>query len=204
MHFYRRILCPLLLAGLLGGLVGGVQAQDQTHQLTEDSRLWIDGTSNRDDWTVYATSMDGAFTLTVAEDQVTVQEARLVVAAPQIVSQKSTIMDRLMHETLQVDTHTEVIYALSAIEPAPANEGSDFGLATTGQLTLAGTTQDIAFVMQGERLEDGRIRFQGSYPLLLTDYGMTPPSAMFGALRTGDEVVVNFDVTVEPMEAAGS
>jgi hypothetical protein len=28
----------------------------------------------------------------------------------------------------------------------------------------------------------------------MTDFALKPPTAMFGALRTGDEVVVNFDV----------
>jgi len=34
----------------------------------------------------------------------------------------------------------------------------------------------------------------------MSDYGMQPPTAMFGALRTGDDVTVHFDVAFVPAE----
>ena len=50
--------------------------------------------------------------------------------------------------------------------------------------------------VRGEKLANGQVRLQGEHPLLMTDYGLTPPSAMFGALRTADKVTVKFDLVV--------
>jgi hypothetical protein len=33
-------------------------------------------------------------------------------------------------------------------------------------------------------------------PIKMTDFGIKPPTAIFGTLRTGDEVKVNFALTV--------
>ena len=49
-----------------------------------------------------------------------------------------------------------------------------------------------------EALADGHVRFTGQHPMLMSDFGMDPPSAMFGQLRTADEVVVHFDLVVAP------
>jgi len=33
-------------------------------------------------------------------------------------------------------------------------------------------------------------------PIKMTHYGITPPTAIFGRLKTGNEVKVNFELTV--------
>jgi hypothetical protein len=43
------------------------------------------------------------------------------------------------------------------------------------------------------------IRTTGRLALKMTDFGVDPPTALLGTLRTGDEVTVYFDVTVSPL-----
>jgi len=33
-------------------------------------------------------------------------------------------------------------------------------------------------------------------PIKMTDYGIKPPTALFGRLKTGDDVKVNFELTI--------
>lgn len=185
MTYLRFVLVALWLLAL-AATPPPVAAQELT--LSEESDLWIDGTSNRDDWTVHAQEMSA-----VAGDiDGTVPGAlRLTVTANMIKSQKSTIMDRLMYEALKVNEHPTITYEM--IEAVPSEDDESI-LRTTGELTLAGVTNEIEMDVQAERLDDGSIRYTGNAPLKLTDYGMRPPTAMFGALRTGDDVTVHFDV----------
>ena len=46
--------------------------------------------------------------------------------------------------------------------------------------------------------EPGALRVQGTYPLLMTDYGVTPPRLMLGAIKVKDEVVVHYDLRMTP------
>jgi polyisoprenoid-binding protein YceI len=175
-----------------------LQAQDTAtlNLVPASSKLWIDGTSNRSNWTVHATEMTGSVTMKKNSNEV--RAVTLTVRSNKIVSQKSTIMDRLMHETLKVETHPAITYQLSGATLAPGGTANTYTLQTTGRLTLAGTTKDVTMTVQGTKLANGHLRFTGEHPLLMTDYGLQPPSAMFGALRTGDRVVVHFDVVMSP------
>lgn len=175
-----------------------IQAQDlTTYQLQPDSKMWIDGTSNKNDWTVTATELSG-FVMMDASGTVSnpgIQQTEVVVPAIKIVSNRSSIMDRLMRNALKVQQHANITYALKASEVS-ASTDTGYTLQTTGDLTLAGETREITMSVTGEMQSDGQIRFTGSYPMLMSDYNIQPPTAMYGALRTGNEVVVHFDLLI--------
>ena len=38
----------------------------------------------------------------------------------------------------------------------------------------------------------GTMQFAGVQTIKMTDYGVTPPVALFGTLTTGDEITINF------------
>src|SRR5690554_7280057 len=67
----------------------------------------------------------------------------------------------------------------------------------SSDLTLAGVTRQIQMDVNVEETSEG-IRYTGSVPLKMSDFEIRPPTAMFGALRTGDEVTVGFDVVFVP------
>ncbi len=177
-----------------------VHAQSE-FTLDPESKISIDGTSTRSDWTVHAEDVTGTFDVSGDASGMEVSAARLTITSANIKSGKSTIMDRLMHDALMVDEHPEISYELTAAEPAgTASSNGSFSLNTTGRLTLTGTTRDVQIDITGTRLADGKIRFTGSHAMKMSDYGMAPPTAMFGQLRTGDDIVVHFDVVAAPTE----
>jgi len=45
-------------------------------------------------------------------------------------------------------------------------------------------------------LPNGDIEFSGTKKLRMTDYKVDPPTAMLGALTTGDEVILQFKVVL--------
>lgn len=168
-----------------------IQAQDQLSQLRvieEEGRLWVEGTSNRDDWVVHAAQYSGSIFVSGS----TVDRVELSVPSADITSNESTIMDRLIRSALKANEHPVISYI--ADEPASDIAGDVVQFVSTGQLTLAGQTRDVAVDVSGERRDDGRFRFSGSAPITMSDFGIRPPVAMFGALRTADNVVVHFDI----------
>ncbi len=200
-HNVLRILTLLLFAASVA-VPGAAPAQAQNaaeYTLDAESKLWVDGTSNKSDWTVHAAELEGGFGITGSGTDLSVSSGEIVVDAAKLEGGTSTIMDRLMRDALNVKEHPTITYQLTSAEraTAAASDGT-FTLATTGNLTLTGTTNEIQMDVTGTPQGDGKIRFTGSYALKMTDYGMTPPTAMFGALRTGDDVTVHFDVVAAP------
>lgn len=202
---YRIARCTVWAASLC--LLSSVAVAQVAYELVSDqSEVTVDGTSNRSDWTVTASEVACEADLNVEGETVTPVSLSLTVPSAQMVSGRSTIMDRLMHGALDVDEHPEITYQLTSA--TPVDDGDDdpntFTLETTGDLTLAGVTKSIDMTVEGQKMEDGHVTFSGSHALAMTDYEIDPPTAMFGALRTGDEVTVNFNTTLKPADASQS
>jgi polyisoprenoid-binding protein YceI len=199
MKKFMGLLVPVLLVYLLNPFVGHAQDETITLAFSPESTITVDGTSNRDDWTVNAPQFEGDVTLNHSDDgALEIIEARLNVKSQEITSGRSSIMDRLMRDALKASEHPDIDFVLTGVDTDPSSAGSStFNVHTTGELTLGGVTQSIEVAMEAERLDNGSYQFTGSHTLNMTDYDLSPPTAMFGALVTGEEVVVNFDLLAE-------
>jgi polyisoprenoid-binding protein YceI len=195
----------LLLAGLL--LVAAPAFAQTVYRIQpESSKVSIDGTSNKSpEWTVYANEFSGHVKMNPTETDPGVEEARLTVVSKAIKSNRSGIMDRLAHRALKANQHPEIVYELTSVESVEVDQDDPnaFVLNARGNLTLAGVTKAVDMLVEGTRLDDGLMRFAGSHTLLMSDYGIERPTAMFGALVTGDEVTVHAELVAAP-EVAGS
>lgn len=197
---------------LMAGLLFAAQAQAQDLSVLPfhaDSKVWIDGTSNRSDWTVHATELEGHVKMNPEMSAATpgVEEVQLKVTSKKIVSRKSTIMDRLMYGALKADDHPEIVYELTSVESVtPSDDDPNaFVMQTLGNLTLAGQTKEIEMIVTGVIQDNGQVVFTGQHALSMPDYGIKPPTAMFGALHTGPDVMVHAELVAAPGgEGAGS
>ena len=106
-------------------------------------------------------------------------------------------MDKLMADALKAKTHPEIRFEMTSATPRSTN-GNAFVLETKGKLTIAGVTRDVAFDVQGSRNADGRYTLVGQAPIKMSDYGIKPPTAMMGTIKTGNDVKVTFRWVVEP------
>jgi polyisoprenoid-binding protein YceI len=104
-------------------------------------------------------------------------------------------MDDNMYKALKADDAPEISYIMATFDAVPG-EADDFTLKTTGTLSVAGKENKLAMDVVATRLPDGTVKATGVVPIKMTDYGIKPPTAIFGTLRTGDEVKVNFALTV--------
>lgn len=183
----------LLILFLMLPVLVNAQDNKQTLTFTPESSITVDGTSNRDNWTVTARTFEGYVTMNSNEDAPVAEEAQLNITVQDMTGGSSSIMDRLMRNALKASQHPEIEYVLSNMEAQNSN-GDTIVYQTTGDLTLAGVTQTIEMEIEGTKLANGSYQFTGSYPLNMTDYDMDAPTAMFGALVTGDDVTIHFDL----------
>lgn len=181
-----------LLYLLIGLVVLAVPASAQQYVLQPGSTITVDGKSNKSDFTVVASDVEGTMTMDPAAPAVSAVD--LTIASDKIKSDRSTIMDRLMRDALKVSEHPTITFEL--IEATPTGS-SGLTFDTRGNLTLAGVTREVSMQVSGTQ-EGDAIRFTGSTPIKMSDYDIQPPVAMFGALRTADDVTVSFDVVFKP------
>ena len=196
----RATVSVLTLCVLLGS---SASAQETAKvPVSPESKLWVEGTSSLHDWTCRTQSLDATIELD-AKAALQLNTAapaglrRVLVKVP-VKSLKCGhgAMDNNLYKALNADATPEISYIMASFEPVP-NEATDgFVLKTVGTLTIAGSERRIAMDVTATRLPDGSVKASGVVPIKMTDFGIKPPTALFGRIKTGDEVKVNFELTV--------
>jgi len=71
-------------------------------------------------------------------------------------------------------------------------------LNAKGKLTISGVTKEVSIpVTCTVNPTDMSIQANGSYKIKMSEYKVTPPSFMFGAMKTGDDLTINFNVALK-------
>jgi hypothetical protein len=97
-------------------------------------------------------------------------------------------LDKNMHKALKVTEHPEITFRLSRLE---TTEPSGV-IRVVGILKIAGVEREVTLALKTQRTETN-FTVTGEVPLLMTDFGITPPKAMLGMLKTDPKVTVTFE-----------
>ena len=200
-HLKGFAISSFLALSVYGAGVAASSPSDARTPLTLSSgRISIAGTSNIHDYAASTTNVR-VVQMELAEgvkgpdfwDQIVkpgaIESFEIAIAAGSLSSPREGI-DKNMHKALKVEQFPEITFRLTRLESATAG-----AVKAIGVLRIAGVDREVALDLKTSR-KGGLLVVTGSLPLLMTDYGIKPPTAMFGTLRTGDEVKVNFELTV--------
>ncbi len=168
-----------------------------------DSRLWLEGSSNVRDWTCKATAMEANFDVDSGASRRGTVESRAVrgvtVKVPvRLLKCGDRHMEAEMYKALKAPKLPAESFITAAFERLP---GTGEGLGTVeiaGRLTIAGVERMVNTTVMSERLPDGTHRARGTVPILMTDFGITPPRPWGGILKTKDKVLIQFEMFVGP------
>ncbi|WP_281541290.1 YceI family protein [Maribacter aestuarii] len=165
---------------LLALLTVFAHAQETYKLELTKSTLQISGTSTVSDWVVNAESISGD--LSTNRQEITSLE--LLVPVANIKSERGPTMDNKMHAALKKEAHPTVKFVL---------ENHDDASVILGNLTIAGVTNPVEIPVDF-KVENEWLNITGKKPIMLKDFEMEPPSAMFGQIVVGEEVFVIFDL----------
>jgi polyisoprenoid-binding protein YceI len=175
--------------------VAGAQATARV-AVAPTTKLWIEGTSNVHDWKCSASDLGNAIVIAVdAVAPATTAPAKLVRTVDVKIPVRSLKcgngkMDDNLYKALKANDHTEIVYSLVSTETIGDS------LRAKGKLTIAGVTNELTMDLDATRLPDGSLKASGTVPVKMTAFGVKPPSALLGAIKTGDEVKVKFELVV--------
>ena len=102
-------------------------------------------------------------------------------------------MDSNAYKALDTKKHPEITFALKSIKSI-TKSGDHYIVNAEGTLTIAGQARTMA--VQAKAYPQGnQIKFTGSKAFKMRDFKITPPTALMGTVKTGDEITINFDLT---------
>jgi polyisoprenoid-binding protein YceI len=101
-------------------------------------------------------------------------------------------LDKNMHKALKANEHADITFRLRRLEPRAGTPGA---LRGAGLLRIAGVEREVVLDLTIARKDPG-LTVQGHLNLLMTDFGITPPKAMLGMLKTDPKVTVTFETVL--------
>jgi polyisoprenoid-binding protein YceI len=160
----------------------------------KNNTIKVLGTSNVHDWTMTAKDIEstGTFKFNSKDELVAVNSLKFIVVAKSLKSEKSS-MDTRTYKSIKADDFPKISYQLTNAEVTMI-QANKYAIQTTGTLTIAGKTQSIAMKVTALVNADRSMSFHGTEKLMLTDYGIQPPSFMLGAMKVGNDLTITFDL----------
>ena len=168
----------------------------------EPSDMTISGTSTLHEWTCDVPKIDGHLQVSPAKTgdmlaDLTKTQVNIPVDAIECHKDR---MNRNLREAMPSNEYPNIVFLLETadVAPLPDSAGTWMNVDATGELVNSGTRKQITLPVKAQRMGDGRLRFVGSTTYKMSAYGVEPPTVMFGTIKIGDEITINFDVVAAP------
>lgn len=170
----------------------GTVANAQTLKLNPKTfSMTIYGTTNVHDFESKVTQASGTLVVDNAKAQ------SLVVEIPvKGIKSKEKLMDTKTYEAFNAEKNPTITFKLTDASALQVN-GSDISVTAVGNLTINGVTKKVSLKSTGKIVKPGVYEFKGSFALKMTDYKMSPPTAMMGMMKVGDAITLKYNVTFE-------
>ncbi len=152
----------------------------------------VTGTSNLHNWETNVTNFDGDLTIQLGADNLIEEITTMNVNfySKSFSSGKSG-MDNKTFEALKADTYPLINFKiLSVTDTKLINKVQQF--IASGNLTIAGVTKPVSIAALSTVGTNGEVYFQGTKIIDMTQFGVSPPTALLGTLTTGKDVTITF------------
>ena len=206
----RNILVTMA-ALTLGAAVSGAQTSGAVRlQLQPGSEISFTGTSSLHGFSCKTTQFDALLSVDPEYATDLAALARPIGAVNVTIPVRSLScgnkgLESNMLKALKANEHATITFRLDNYEiDAASRTEAGFTAQTVGALKIAGRERPIQLRVRGERHPDGAVRVRGERDLLMSDFGIRPPTMMLGAIKTGDRIVVKFDLHARPNQAGGN
>jgi polyisoprenoid-binding protein YceI len=200
-HIGVRVVLALAVAVTMC-VIGGALARAQAPLTIDSARITISGTSNIHAYTAstaiihvtraqFAGAVEGPDFWSYALKPGSLGMFEVSIPATTLTSPREGL-DANMHKALQISEHPDIVFRLLRFEPGTGSAGSLRGI---GVLKIAGVVREVALDITTER-KDSTLCVHGQVTLLMTDFGIKPPVALMGMLKTDPKVTVTFETVL--------
>lgn len=177
-----------------------ITAQAPAPLAVGSAKVTVTGTTNVHGYTAETTKVQltgvktGAFDgdlWSLVEKPALVESFGIVIPAASLHSTKDGI-DKNMHKALKVTEFKDITYTVKTLEAAGAG-----ALRANGTLTVAGVSKPVVLDLKAQRA-GSNLSVVGEIPLDMSDYGVKPPKAMMGMMRTDPKITIRIELVLKP------
>jgi polyisoprenoid-binding protein YceI len=154
----------------------------------------VSGTSTLHDWSAEGTAITGTARCSgpwtgTAPKLLAIQ---LTIPVNTLKSSEGSGMDDTMYDALKMKANPLITFTLTSanLQSHPSSGDSQYHYTASGQLTIAGAARAENLTLDVQPGDGNKLTIQTQAKLKMTDFGIKPPTAMMGMIRSGDDVTV--------------
>lgn len=169
-------------------------ALSQTKLNSNDVKVTIFGTSNIHDWEMKGDKGNSSATFSIQNNELmSLANLNFSINAEHLKSEHDA-MDNNCYKALNTKQYPNISFVAPATAVKKLN-GNTYQIIAKGKLQISGVTKEINLNGTCSLNADGTVTCKGSYKLKMTEYNVEPPSIMLGAIVTGDEITLEYNLT---------
>ncbi|MDY2588159.1 YceI family protein [Winogradskyella aquimaris] len=191
MQLFKHLPKKSLLCTIVFVISAVVYSQDYKLDNTT-SFMKIEGTSSLHDWHIDVEKQAGSLVLEQSET-INVKAISLTVESESLKSGKSR-MDKNTYKALETDDYKKITFKLIKTTEIKKLSDGIYEFNGVGELTIVGNTKEIAMSLKLE-IKDGMVLISGKNEIKMTDFGVEPPTALLGTIKTGDAITISYKST---------
>jgi polyisoprenoid-binding protein YceI len=189
----HKLFIKYLIAAFAVIFISAAIPAKNTYTLQKGYTVIINGTSNFHDWneTVglvngegeISWNPDGSFDLNAINIKMNVHSIK---------SNEGATMNNNTYKALKANANPEIIFTLNLPVKSIQVKSTEKLISAKGNLTIAGKTKAVNMQVKVFMHAPGELAFEGIQTILMTDYDIEPPTALFGTLKTGNKITLSF------------
>lgn len=184
------------------------------------SNLTLEGSSNVRDWRCNGTTLDGRMEVAAPLAQINniidrIEDGDVARLDPRAASFPQPAfrlrvpveslrcgnkhMERDMYQALRSGQNPTIEFTFAEVVGGIEHDidGGLYRATISGTLTLAGTQRKVKIPIEAVRVARDRFRLRARLPLRMTDFRITPPTALLGMVKAKDDLEVQFDLVLQ-------
>lgn len=167
-------------------------AAQKSYVLSNKVEFAVAGTSTLHDWKMVSNQAQGKATIETEGNKIlNISNVNIKLPATTLKSGTNG-MDDNAYKALKVKQYPTINFVLKEIISLQP-QGPVNSIVAKGDLTIAGVTRIVNLDVKGQ-VNGNQVTFEGKTAFKLTDFDVTPPTAMLGTIKTGNDVTVEFKV----------
>jgi polyisoprenoid-binding protein YceI len=177
-----------------------VYGQKQAKLLKSESSVSIKGTSSLHDWEEKVLQFDCDVQVQTQGDKLIKIDVGKFKCNVKSIESGNSIMNSKTHDALKAETYPELKFVLKTVDKLSIENGK-YSCVVIGDINIAGVTKSISFPITGAFVNN-TFKVKGSTLINMPDFGVVPPTALMGTLKTGKEITIHFSLSFVLLEAS--
>ncbi|MEO6259246.1 MAG: YceI family protein [Thermoanaerobaculia bacterium] len=107
-------------------------------------------------------------------------------------------MERDMNRALKAEQFPTIAFRFDGLRSGVNHDldRREYRATVAGQLSLAGVERSISFETAVQRTSRTQFRMTAEMPVRMSEFGIAPPTALFGMIKSADALSVRFDLVL--------